>query len=100
MPIINPRDPINRVKPLWCVYGHEAWPKIICCKLLWYPFSEQCVIWGYSVYDGIPGFRTLGVGIDKFIQEFSKGGFEPIFYDDIDEALDCIKNYITPKVGD
>jgi len=49
--------------PLWCVYGHQFWPTMICCRIRDYPDGSRAM-WGYSVYRRKPGFRTLGVGIE------------------------------------
>ncbi len=44
---------------LWGVYGAACFPTVFACQLNDHPESGR-VIWGYSVYEGEPGFRTLG----------------------------------------
>lgn len=45
---------------LWGVYGPTCFPTVFACKLRDYSGGERA-IWGFSVYEGQPGFRTLGV---------------------------------------
>lgn len=44
---------------IWGVYGPDCFPTVFACKINNHP---QCgrTIWGFSVYEGEPGFRTLG----------------------------------------
>lgn len=49
---------------LWGVYGPDCFPTVFACKLKDYPDAHRA-IWGYSVYEGEPGYRTLGVDVDK-----------------------------------
>jgi len=48
---------------LWGVYGPDCFPTIFACRLNDHPTSGR-VIWGFSIYEGKPGFRTLGRGRD------------------------------------
>lgn len=45
---------------LWGVYGPECFPTVFACQLRDYFWHERA-IWGFSNYEGEPGFRTLGV---------------------------------------
>ena len=59
----DPRKPINHGTPLWVVYGHDCFPSLLCCRIKQTAISRgqpEPIIWGYSVYEGEPGFRTLG----------------------------------------
>jgi hypothetical protein len=46
---------------LWGVYGPDCFPTVFACQMHNYEAGRRAV-WGYSVYKGEPGFRTLGVG--------------------------------------
>lgn len=48
---------------LWGVYGPDCFPTVFACRLRDYGCAlPPRVIWGFSVHEGEPGFRTLGVG--------------------------------------
>lgn len=47
---------------LWGVYGPACFPTVFACKLRDYVEGGRA-IWGFSVYEGKPGFRTLGVSV-------------------------------------
>lgn len=79
-------------KPLWCVYGPNNFPTLICCKITKHP-QHGLTIWGYSVWEGEPGFRTLGKRLDTWANEH-----DMVFFDDQDLALNYLKKLTTPKV--
>lgn len=78
--------------PLWCVYGHEAFPQIICCKISNVNGCES--IWGYSIWKRKPGFRTLGLSLSVWL---SKGENMCWFFDDQAKALAFLAKITTPK---
>jgi hypothetical protein len=85
-------------KPLWCVYGHTAWPQVFCCKIT---NADRFgpTIWGYSVYRRKPGFRTLGKNLAEWIhQEELQDGHEIKFYDSLPLALERLRLLLTPRV--
>lgn len=48
---------------LWGVYGSDCFPTVFACRLKDYDHNlPPRAIWGFSIYEGKPGFRTLGVG--------------------------------------
>lgn len=100
-------DPKNHGKPLWCVYGiSKWWPQLLLCKLLPYtqdhrplPVGHQApivCIWGYSVWKGRPGFRTLGVDVEKWIVD-SGIKYGPYFFDDQEHALERLRQITKPS---
>lgn len=91
-------------RPLWAVYGPECAPSIICAKLQAYgeghrvlpagtPGIHVC-IWGWSVYRGGGGFRTLGVGAVEW-----KAKHKATFYTSQDAALSRLRFLTTPMPG-
>ncbi len=95
---IDPRDPYWHGRPLWVIYGPKCHPTFICAKLRAYdaahiiqpvgrPGANVC-IWGYSVYRRVPGFRTMGTGIETLD--------DPHFFSVQDEALSYLRKLTTP----
>jgi hypothetical protein len=82
---------------LWCVYGHNAFPKIIACTI-----SAHSDIWGYSVWNGVPGYRTLGIELTKWMDDNSVdevgGRMPPRFFNKQKKALAHLSNIVTPDV--
>lgn len=72
-------------KSLWLVYGHDAFPQLLCCRVR--AQNGMLVIWGFSVYRRSPGFRTLGMDVQEFLSRHTLKEF----YDDQDEALARLK---------
>lgn len=93
---IDPFDTNYHNIPLWCVHGHEAHPAIHCLKLKMSPSSAnfKLTVWGYSVYKGEPGFRTLG----KSIEVFSAEKKLLLFFVNKQDALDYLSIILEPKV--
>lgn len=95
---VDPNLPENQDRVLWCVHGFESFPEIFCCKIL-ADAEYGAIIWGYSVYRGKPGFRTLGRNVNSWMRElkekFGCSMFE--FYDDHAEAITRITQLTTPK---
>lgn len=87
---VDPTEHLNT--PLWCVYGSNAFPSIICCKILKDP-KYGFIIWGYSVWKRQPGFRTLGTNIQAFCDPREN----PKFFLDQEDALDYLRKMTTPK---
>jgi hypothetical protein len=48
---------------LWGVFGSDCFPTIFACQIKNHPQAGR-VIWGFSVHEGEPGFRTLGTGAE------------------------------------
>lgn len=48
--------------PLWAVCGSRAFPTVFACRLS--NKTGPRVIWGFSTHEGVPGYRTLGRGVD------------------------------------
>ena len=85
---IDPFDRQNHNKPLWVLFGSEAWPQVLCARIHGYGPS----IWGYSVYRRSPGFRTLGRDLRAWISEQERA----LFFDDHDAMLAELKKWTTP----
>lgn len=95
---IDPFDPANYDKPLWCIYGPDCFPSIFCCKVLYRPSygnTGPC-IWGYSVYRREPGFRTLGKRLGDWLQEQADKG-KVRFFDDHEVAIKYLAELIIPQ---
>ncbi len=76
--------------PLWCVYGTEFWPSIICCMIN-KPFGQERSIWGYSVYRNSPAFRTLGQNESWINTNNAK------LFISQEDALEYLRKLTTPK---
>ena len=102
--LINPMDPAHHGKPLWVVYGPTCFPSIVCAKLFAYTAEHVLLpvgqagpnvcIWGYSVHKRVPGFRTLGLDVNKWSARDKPA---PRFYTDQGEALADLQRITTPK---
>lgn len=104
----DPYNPINHDRVLWAVYGATCQPSMICCKLFAYDHNhkqlpagmapvlsdgQHVAVWGYSVWKGVPGFRTLG----KDIRSFATGPDGVLeFYVSQDAALARLRELTTP----
>lgn len=76
---IDPDDPVNHGRTLWCVHGSKHCPALMAVKLLAYtsdhvrlPVGRPGVVhvWGFSVWRRQPGFRTLGIRFDEWAKDF------------------------------
>jgi len=96
--VIYPFDEQYVDVPVWCVYGPSSFPVIICCKIRRDVHTAGLLnIWGYSIYGGIPGFRTIGRDLRSWIiEEEDRFHDRPIFFDVQDDALKHLKNLTTP----
>jgi len=93
---VNPALPKNWNRVLWCIYGPDCFPTIFCCKILNHP-SCGPTVWGYSVYEGEPGFRTLGQGLVKWVASMRElYEQEVVFYDCHEAAVQAIHQLTTP----
>jgi hypothetical protein len=73
-------------------------PTILCCRIEGLLHNEP-IIWGYSVYRGEPGFRTLGRNVLDWMEErkISHGWTLWEFYDDLDQAFMRLRELTTPE---
>ena len=90
---IDPLNPESWYKPLWVVYGHKAFPSIICCKLN--QRDGEVHIWGYSVWKNQGGFRTLGTNVVTWMKQYELVKF----FDKQELAIAYITQLVTPKEG-
>lgn len=90
--MIEPTDSRYFNMPLWCVYGHKAFPSIIACIIRDHG-QYGLAVWGYSEYRRSPGYRTLGQELSKF----AAANDICEYYSSHDEALARIKELTTPK---
>ncbi|AXQ68928.1 hypothetical protein HOU00_gp197 [Caulobacter phage CcrPW] len=55
--------------PLWAVYGSDCFPTVFACIVKDNPQYRYMgvgrSIWGWSVYRGRGGYRTLGIGREE-----------------------------------
>lgn len=90
---IDPMLDENHGKIMWCVHGPSSFPTVITCiikrSINWY---NRPIIWGYSEYRRSPGFRTLGVEVEKWAAER-----DAKFFDNKEAAFDYLATLITPK---
>jgi hypothetical protein len=101
---VDPHDPTSHGKPLWLVHGERCFPSLLCAKLVAYTQEHRMLpagtpgprvrIWGYSVWKGEPGFRTLGVDVNDWAK---KSGRAPKFFDSQTEALEELRKLTKPK---
>lgn len=91
---IDPLDPKYFGIPLWFVYGYECFPSMFCARIKpdQHTQGQPPVIWGYSVYKRVPGFRTLGVRAAEWIAKNGADAFA-----EQQHALDYLKKITTPK---
>lgn len=89
---VDPFNPENGDKPLWVVYGHDAFPSILCCKIRHNHADLGPIIWGFSIYKRSPGFRTLGLEVQTWIDRYHMAKF----FDDHAEAIAYITKLTTP----
>jgi hypothetical protein len=87
---IDPLQPEYWNKPLWFVYGSEAWPMVLCAMI---KNNAGVNIWGYSVWKRQPGFRTLGQDAGAWINRE-----DAVAFADQQHMLDYLKKITTPKV--
>lgn len=96
--LIDHNDTTYHGRPVWCVYGVECAPQIVCCKLVSKDQHQDTTMWGLSVYKGRPGFRTMGREVNTWMAEMKDkyrwSMFE--FYDNHEEALDRIRLFTCP----
>jgi len=82
-------------QPIWCVYGYKDFPSIMCCIIKDSgDLIPSPVIWGYSVYKRVPGFRTIG----DYVVNWRKNKDIVKFFVDKQDALNFIGECVTPKV--
>ena len=83
---------IPRFTPFWVVYGPQCFPQSFCAVLVDYNHGlPDTAIWGYSVYKGVPGFRTLGQDVYTWIEKHEARLFETR-----DGALSYLLELLTP----
>lgn len=93
---VDPFDEANWNKPLWCVYGPDCFPSVLLCKL-----SDKAgpqyspSIWGYSIYKGVAGFRTLGRYLETWMEEDANEG--AVFWDEKRYALAHLDAILEPR---
>jgi len=86
---LNKNDlPLNT--PLFCVYGPKCFPSIFSCIIRNYKTTN---IWGYSVYQRKPGFRTLGLSLEIFLAAREN----PVFFANKEDAFEYLSKLITPR---
>lgn len=87
---IDPMAPEARYKPLWAVYGHESSPSLLACMVN--DRAGQPTIWGYSVWRGAGGYRTLGISLEHWISR----EINPRFFAVHGDALACLRRLTAP----
>jgi len=80
-------------RPVWIVLGAKWQPSIICARLLVPSGGGAIHVLGYSVYDGIPGFRTLGLDLHAWAKQHDLC----TVYDNQEEALQRLRKLTTPE---
>lgn len=82
----EPSLPEHWGKSLWCVYGPTSFPTMICFRIRCTD-SYGPIIWGFSIYRRVPGFRTLGQRLETW-----REGKDAHFFETQDEALEYLKS--------
>lgn len=95
---VDPALPENHNRDLWLVYGVECMPTILCCRIEGLLHNEP-IIWGYSVYRGEPGFRTLGRNVLDWMKALEEkyGWSLWEFYLNQDQAFLRLRELTTPE---
>jgi hypothetical protein len=89
--IDNQVYPGNHLRvPLWCVYGSEAYPSIICCMIN-EDSARTLTIWGYSKWKNAGGFRTMGVEVLSWADKN-----DAHFFVEKEHALAYLSKILTP----
>jgi len=86
----------NTYKPLWVVYGiSPAYPQMrsLCLNEI----HGTVNIWGYSVYQRKPGYRTDGIALCVWIERNRGKDMEPLFFDSLPNALDYMRQLMEPR---
>jgi hypothetical protein len=61
---------------------------------------ESNTVWGYSIFEGEPGFRTIGKRLVTWYEEkVLFYGVKPKFFSDQAEAFKYLKHLVTPPKG-
>lgn len=81
----------NQDIPLWVVHSHIAHPEVHCLKVL--AQNGGLYVWGYSVWKGTPGFRTLGITISQF-----EAGEKAYYFTTKNDALAYLSIILEPKL--
>jgi len=76
---------------LWCVYGPKSFPTLICCMVIPH-IGYGPLLWGYSVWEYEPGFRTLGVNLFDWAKEN-----DAHFFATQSDAIAVIRRLTSPK---
>lgn len=93
--IENQVYPANHLNtPLWCVYGYDSFPSIICCMINQTSPGSEFAIWGYSVWKNAGGFRTLGVDALKWADAQNAH-----FFLEKEQAMAYLDKLVTPSKG-
>ena len=90
---VDPLDPKNLDKILWCVHGYDSHPSVHCLKIKTSPHISGHFVWGYSMWKREPGFRTLGISVQEF--KGQKKLF--IFFENKIDALEYLSIILEPK---
>jgi len=104
LPIDGEVEPLMNLNiPLWCVYGFASAPTIICCKLLKNPENphnlKAVCIWGYSLHNGVPAYRTIGTTLAAWRGRNAKSDQPPEhWFLDKTKALAYVNFLITPTI--
>lgn len=96
MPKPIPVDPFashHWDKPLFVVYGPGSFPSLLCCKVR---LNEGVpTIWGFSIWRRSPGFRTLGIHLETWVEREDN----PRFYLSQEDALEDIRGLFSKVEG-
>jgi hypothetical protein len=84
--VVNPFEPANFNRALWCVHGRDGSPQIQAFMVNDAGVNGTATIWGYSIYRKSPGFRTLGLRLDTWLSD----KHDPVFYDDRNDAMNAL----------
>jgi hypothetical protein len=96
--IIDPFDAGHQDQPIYCVYGPECFPTVFCCTII--IREPRPAIWGYSVYEGEPSFRTLGRDLHLWIKERTEADeTAPKFLKNQDDAFSFLRAITIPQVA-
>ncbi len=100
---IDPFDERYHDRELFVVYGHDCFPSLMKAKVLTEKHGVQHIddgptIWGYSVHEGEPGFRTVGMGLQEWIDGEEQDG-TPRFFPSFELMVRHLGELLSPSAG-
>lgn len=80
-------------RTLWGVHVlfHTGQSTIFCFTVR--KTKNTYTVWGYNQWEDYPGFRTLGISPQQFLQQYQ----QLVIFTDVDDALNYVRTIVIPK---